>query len=160
MGAAQAASGVFSSFAGARLYLIFMNLGGEYPCMIRQTNLRRINRTAVIPARNTHRTMRRSWVPELDAQTVKCMKELPWWSGYDERAAVSRMLWRARQLDSNGGSDDGGASSNGAGSKAGGAFPAAAAVRPEIPVPLPHITAAYFGKVLRPGLHKCPAMGS
>jgi len=69
-----------------------------------------------------------NWSPQLDERTKVCAKVLPWWSGYDEREALARML--KGQQDK----------------------------RPAIPNPMPHITAAYFSKVLKPNLHKCPTI--
>ena len=80
--------------------------------------------------------MRRDWAPELDARTRACLRELPWWAGYTEHAAVDRML-AAR---GGGKGKDGGQS----------------AKRPPVPQPLPHISHDHFVKVLRPQLFKCP----
>lgn len=110
--------------------------------------------------------MGRSWAPVLDARTKACLKRLSWWSGFDEDKAVSELL--AATSSSGSISDISGEEPFDKGKRGGGSSRSGKKTgpssepqlplkrRPEVPLPLPHITASYFGKVLKPNLHKCP----
>jgi hypothetical protein len=88
-------------------------------------------------------------MPELDARTKACMQQLPWWSELTEESAVSELLTQTGAKSGSGG---------GGGLKGSTASRSTPVVRPKIPLPLPHFTAAHFGKVLKPSLHKCPKL--
>ena len=88
-------------------------------------------------------------MPELDARTKACMQQLPWWSELTEESAVSELLTQTGAKSGGGG---------GGGLKESTASRSTPVVRPKIPLPLPHFTAAHFGKVLKPSLHKCPKL--
>ena len=88
-------------------------------------------------------------MPELDARTKACMQQLPWWSELTEESAVSELLTQTGAKSGGGG---------GGGLKGSTASRSTPVVRPKIPLPLPHFTAAHFGKVLKPSLHKCPKL--
>ena len=89
-------------------------------------------------------------MPELDARTKACMQQLPWWSELTEESAVSELLTQTGAKSGGGG--------GGGGLKGSTASRSTPVVRPKIPLPLPHFTAAHFGKVLKPSLHKCPKL--